>query len=580
MKKLLLLLFAFISQAYAIDSVNYSLKIKKLKSDNLWEIHYRFKQPVSQITFSTNPNSFREKSWDFIGKNLTLITKKGQQSLIFSKPTKSFKIKVNGLDNNFYNRNYTPFIVFSDMSSAIYVGHYYLSSVKIKQNLFHSNKLNLNLQLSTNMREKILYKNKISSNKIKMRKETNPEYAYFGNLGPSRQKYNTLIIDPKLPKWIISVYEDSTPKIISFFQTSFNIPLPSVPLVLVGFNNKDISPRIDGGFIGNQVAINIVGNGWSQYNLQNKNEHLRLLTHEISHLWIGGLFKANTKFEKFNNVIWMHEGGANAFALKALLELKLVSKDWFNSQYEKAINKCINSLYFSNINSFDKVDKLQSSYPCGASLNLLFEQMLNDKNIFVLWANIFLAHSNNVYSQYDILTTLQQSLVPEAILNLMKTALNGNKSLLNPQDSYQKLFENYGFSFDSTLSKSDKKYQGKLALQNLMQSMCGRTSFWTEKGYYKTEALPSCHFFEKELKIQGFNDLNLFSDGDKAYAYLYEKCKYNKEIKINLYPDKLIFKQCNKNIKAMQKLKKIKAFPNFLYRDLKSNNTETHVIND
>jgi len=527
----------------------------------MWEIHYHFKHPVSQITFNTNPNSFREKHWGFSRKNSSLITKKGEQSLIFSKPARSIKIKVSGLDNNFYNRNYTPFIVFSDMSSAIYVGHYYLSSIKIKQNLFHSNKLNLNLQLSTNMREKILYKNKISSKKIKIRKDTGPEYAYFGNLSYSRQKYNTLIIDPKLPKWIMSIYEDSTPKIISFFQTSFNISLSSVPLVLVGFNNKDLTPRIDGGFVGNQVAINIVGNGWSQYNLQNKNEHLRLLAHEISHLWIGGLFKANTTFEKFNNVIWMHEGGANAFALKGLLELKLVSKDWFNSQYKKAINECVNSLDLSNINSFDKVNKLQSSYACGASLNLLFEHMLNDKNIFDLWSSIFLSHSNNVYSQYDVLTILRKSLVPEAMLNLMNIALNGNNVPLSPQDSYQKLFENYGFSFDSILSKSDKKHQGKLALRNLMQSMCGRISFWTEKDYYKTEPLPSCPFFEKELKIQGFNDFNIFSDGDKAYAYLYEKCKQNKKIKINLYPDKLIFMQCDKNIQAMPKLRKIKSLP-------------------
>ena len=527
----------------------------------MWEIHYRFKHPVSQITFNTNPNSFREKHWDFSRKNSTLISEKGEQSLIFAKPTKSFKVTVSGLDNNFYNRNYTPFIVFSDLSSAIYVGHYYLSSVRIKQNLIDSDKLNLNLQLSTTIHEKILYKNEVDSKKINIQKDTNPEYAYFGNLPYSRQKYNTLVIDPKLPKWIINIYEDSIPKMISFFQSSFDISLPSTPLVLVGFHNIDIRPRIDGGFVGNQVAINIVGNGWAQYNLQNKNEHLRLLAHELSHLWIGGLFKPDTTFEEFNNVIWMHEGGANAFALKGLLELKLVSTEWYESQFKKSINECINTLQLSHINSFDKINKLQSSYACGASMILLFEIILNDKNIFNLWASIFHSHSNNVFSQDDVLSILQKSLVPEAILNLINVALNGKKASLSPQDSYQRLFEQYGFSFDSTLLKSDKEYQGKHALQNLMKSMCGRISFWTEKNHYKTEPLPNCFPFEKELKIQGFNDFNLFSDGDKAYSYLYEICKQNKNIIINLYPDDFISIKCIKEIEAMPKIIKIKSLP-------------------
>src|SRR5690606_7276218 len=91
---------------------------------------------------------------------------------------------------------------------------------------------------------------------------------------------------------------------------------------IVNFKPGNMRPRLDGGAINKQIAINIVGDGWEQNPEDNLNNVLSLLAHEMAHLWNSQHWTLAN-----NDQVWMSEGGANYFSRNALLNFKYISKD-------------------------------------------------------------------------------------------------------------------------------------------------------------------------------------------------------------------------------------------------------------
>jgi hypothetical protein len=560
MIKIMLFFSIFVPHILQVkDSMDYSIKIHK-STATTWQVSYSFNKPVTRIQFNTSPLDFRIKYWQNFSNKAELITENGSQNIVFPSPTRSFKFEINQLDNNFYLRQYTPFIEFSDKSSAIYLGHYYLAEVIAADKKYSSELLTSKLQLSASKKTKILYKQKESFKKIKFNNITEHEYAYFGQINTKSNNGFKLIIDPNLPKWLLKSYTKAIPKIFDYYSKNLYRNLNYHPLILIAYDDSNQKPRYDGGALFSQLALNFVGDAWKQDPEKNRAALLKFVAHEIAHLWNSYSYNYESANESYNNIIWMHEGGADALAYRALLDLGLISNEWFENQFKNSFEPCAYDIYFAPINGFDQVNKSRTAYSCGAVISLLFEKIKKDQTVFDLWQDVFTYNGENSYSQEDYFEVLKKHQVQQKSIDQITSILNSTKG--DRQSTIKELFSDYGYQFTKELTESNKKELGISAFRKIMGINCNRSGFWTFEDHLKTEVISSCTPFNQEYNVSGISGYNLFSQGDLAYDYLLQHCGSQKDIELNLLDGKTTLIKCDKVLKESPQYINLLKFPN------------------
>ena len=134
----------------------------------------------------------------------------------------------------------------------------------------------------------------------------------------------------------------------------------------------------------------------------------RFLAHESAHLWNGEMFRHGGD----DGAVWMHEGGAEAFAFRALAELGVISRARHLDMESEAVNACIDGLDGHPVNTSAERRAFRNYYTCGAAVGLLTEGALRgespDLDLFDFWRALFEAAGQNdgVYTQALYLATL------------------------------------------------------------------------------------------------------------------------------------------------------------------------------
>jgi hypothetical protein len=165
-------------------------------------------------------------------------------------------------------------------------------------------------------------------------------YAYFGPSQAVLAGAVKVLIDPRTPQWARETILDVGAKTSGYYETAYQRQLKDELLIMVSIGNVE-SP----GFSIKGGAIN--GAGQVAYLLEGKqvqSDHPKLreyvsknVAHEMAHIWQlaisrGGIGDAQAQ--------WIHEGGAEAMALDALLQTGVYSKELVTAYRAKQAAAC------------------------------------------------------------------------------------------------------------------------------------------------------------------------------------------------------------------------------------------------
>ncbi|MAZ49817.1 MAG: hypothetical protein CME65_14745 [Halobacteriovoraceae bacterium] len=466
----------------------------KEKAKDKWIVKYDLPVAERAVVFHRQINQFRQKEWKIKtpGLKFKLID---NQECIFSEDESFDQFEVE-FESYFDHtpKDYEFFRKFSDGGRLIYTGHLYVHPVQVKhQNLFYVDE---EVQWKQS-----LYASTPSSPVMKWEdKSLKGTYLFLGKTKPIDSNRVKAYIDQEIPRWIKNQLNHFFPKLVQYYNLKTGHDLSFKPVLYFDYSKINRpGTSYSGGTLPGLVQLSIEGRGWHRKNNENTETITKFFAHEVAHFWNGGMFNNND-----SRAAWLHEGGADAFAFKALLDLGLISKLRLKQNFERSYNFCRSDLNSIPLNMSSKLRRYKNYYHCGAFIWLTLDKVLRNQNsdMYAFWEKLLnkAKTQNGKYNSEDFHSILKnefkQKRLSELIFELEWEERGRSEYWLEQIAKYAGIKplsdpENLPPEFSS------KFYQNLIS--SMMRKDCqGRVDVYGHGSVFKVRGNETCSILKKE----------------------------------------------------------------------------------
>jgi hypothetical protein len=378
------------------------ITITHLIDQDAWMIEYELPERVQELTFVRNQSAFRSTSWE-LSEGDVEFGRKGEYEIVRGldgEPFDNFSIVAPSLPQ-LLPKDYSQNYLFTDGSNLLFTGHFIVAENT-------TDPVEYSLRLTPAKSEGIVVRGRYYDDTATITDPgDNGLFAYFGALEPLQNDNYIAVLDPGLPDWLVRLLPEYLPRLFDFYASRLGDELASRPSIYFSFGDGDSeSTHFNGGaLLDGTYQLRATGRAWYEPDL-----FLRLMVpasiaHESAHLWNGHV----TSSDNNAGASWMHEGGAEILAWRAMRELEYLSKDEFDSKLGEAYDHCVDALRGRALMSVAKTGEHQLLYSCGAVIGRASELSLqqNGSDIFAFWRELInVAVGSKSFSQqtyFDIL---------------------------------------------------------------------------------------------------------------------------------------------------------------------------------
>lgn len=347
-------------------------------SRDVWRVDYRFAQAVTAIRLPT-VDQYRQQAWKVLTPKLHLKTE-GDADVVSAdgKPFKTASIEIRTY-TALPQKNYTSFNRFSDGGTAVFLGHLQGDVQQGKKTLEMRSEFRL---------EGLAQENVIAPPPNRLTAGGERGYAYFGPAQGAPAGKVKLLVDPETPQWLREAILETGEKVASYYEQAYQRSLKDDLLIMVsvaGYDKPGFS--IKGGAVMGQVAYRLEGKQLIGDHPKKREYATLNVAHEMAHVWQMAIARGGMGADD----PWIHEGGAEAMALDALLQSGVWSAATVNAYRDKQTAAC------DKLNH--TVDTYDGIYACGL---VRFDQL--GVGIVPLWRSMMEATEvkGDVYSQQMI----------------------------------------------------------------------------------------------------------------------------------------------------------------------------------
>ncbi len=422
-----------------------SVAIERSQADDSWTVTYQLNQSVSELVFDRQTNRFRSKNW--ISKTPGILIKEVDgQEMIVSENGARFDSVIFSL-KSYYDetpKDYEFFQAFSDKSVVVYTGHF--NACSKNQDCEEP----IDFIFRGRSKDKIVILGQVNTREYRWTdKSGRGTYVYFGTIKPLERMHLTAIIDPTLPKWLEKRVYDMFPKLFDFYAKETGYSLTFKPLIFLNYVSEERDAPFHGGTLPGLIQLTLFGKGWAKEDRKSFISIAKFLAHESAHVWNGQLFPYASKD------MWMHEGGANAFAYMALFKLEFIDRKEFLELQTGDFNHCVTNLKDRPLIEVTEDRNFRAHYSCGAMMALITHAAVKKNNksydLFQFWKAMFTKFRNQnlrFYTEDTYFSTLLDMTGDEVLVRNIQTFINGPT---NSSSSFVKTeLERLGIKFYST----------------------------------------------------------------------------------------------------------------------------------
>jgi len=327
-----LLMFCFAPFLHAEEKagVAVTIDVRHVRSD-LWRVDYRFARPVTALKFNT-VGEYRQQAWTIRTPGLGLRTDAESNIIESAKrhPFTQASVEIKTY-TPFAPKDYSSFNRFSDGGTAIYLGHLQGDVAQGK---------NMVPMLASFRFAGMNKETVIAPPANRLAADGSRGYAYFGPAQAVTAGAVKILMDPQTPHWLRDTVLDTGAKVSGYYEKAYQRQLKDELLIMVSVDNVE-SP----GFSMKGGAV--MGQGQVAYRVEGKllltghpklREYATLnVAHEMAHVWQMAVTRGGMSG---NESPWIHEGGAEAMALDALLQTGVWSEESVGAYRAKQAEKC------------------------------------------------------------------------------------------------------------------------------------------------------------------------------------------------------------------------------------------------
>jgi len=320
---------------------------------DLWRVDYRFAQPVTAVKLHSI-GKFRQQEWKVLTPGMGLKSSEDSDVIAAKgKPFKTASVQIRTFDG-WSPKEYTSFNRFGDGGTSVYLGH-------LQGDVQQGQKT---LSMRTDIKLfGLAQENVIAPPANRLDPGGDRGYAYFGPAQLVPAGAVKILIDQRTPQWLRETILDVGAKTSAYYEKAYQRGLKDELVIMVSVDNFESS-----GFSMKGGAI--MGAGQVSYRLEGKQvllDHPRLreyatlnVAHEMAHIWQLAVAKGGIG----DQGPWIHEGGAEAMALDALLQTGMWNEDSVKAYRTKQAGTCeklggavdsYDGIYACGLMRFDKL---------------------------------------------------------------------------------------------------------------------------------------------------------------------------------------------------------------------------------
>ena len=507
--------------------------IEHLKAKDSWRVTYQLPTPVTTLLFSRNTNLFRRAHWKVLSPDIelrqvidseVLVSKSGQ---VFDRVTLEHK--------SYYEytpKDYEFFFKYSGGDVLMYTGHYDVYPLlkletKSDEIIWPENRPKTRFHFLPVDGEKVV----ILGNVYRQKKVSwvdvaeRGTYIYWGNTEPLDTGEIVAVTDKAVPDWVKSRVRQELPRLFKYYKEKTDVALNFKPVVFLSYSKPKLSGFYNaGGTLPGLIQLSMSGDGWLKESQESLEVIMKFLAHEAAHLWNGQMFNYSGMEHS-----WMHEGGADAFAFRAMRDLGVFSKERYLEYLNASLNKCILDIDGYPLKESSTHRKFKNYYYCGSTLAWLTELVINERDVYSFWRRLFRRikkKADKKYGHEDYFRLLEEKAEDKEVVELMKSIVYGPYK--NAGKSLKSAFIMLGQKvrpLPESNKNMSKRILRKLVVELYAQDCQGRRSLTRKKTHYLMHGEKFCQTFKKDFHLVGVNGYSVFAKPHAAYRSASRSCQ-------------------------------------------------------
>ena len=415
-----------------------------------WVAEISTSKPVYALMLVNSRNDWRRRSWQVQSDGILLDRRNGKD-VIFArgaKPFKTVRLKI----SPYYGKlqaEYQPFIAFSDGAQAIHTGQFDIAVIpgpKVADRMpkqlasFSVELAETDIFFADDTGSKFFIQGVWNRGGGRWSSSQPATYVYAGQGMTETSRAMSAVIDPGLSPWLRQELSSFSAQLVQYYSNRLGVKLPAAPTALVAYGGQDKRGySMRGSVLPGLVMLQMAGTSLSNGEVPEVRAQVRwFFAHEFAHFWNAQMVGMRTM-----DTAWIHEGGADAKAIRAMEALAPAGFDAL-AAFQERLDECIAKTSGKALNRSLQRGAFDDFYSCGAVLHLIAENAMSQRapgaDVMDFWRSLIrTAHARDgIVDERLWLETLSATSGQPALAETLKPFLHHGVS--NPSRLFGKAF--------------------------------------------------------------------------------------------------------------------------------------------
>ena len=373
-----------------------TIRVERLATGALWAVTWQFPHPVQEIVFSRSGNGDRKRQWILTTPGLWIVTAEGKDRVVSSgTPFASISAVIAEYARK-PEKDYQAFIPFDDGTMLVYTGALAVETPPAEE------PWRLDFDLVPRKGEAVIVGGTVHAGTARWISRGDGTYAAFGTPPVHDTPFGMAVVDGGMPAWLRDRTLALAPRVLAHYTNRTGWRLDQRPTIFLsyGMESDPGGLSLGGGTLDGVVQLDTrIGSRhataedpvvWER--------QARLVAHEAAHLWLDHLFRPAS-----GSSPWLDEGGADAWALRALLDLDVVDRNRFRQILRDDAAECLRLLQDGPLATAARAGRWKALYRCGELASFLTEAAGSRRNppwdLVQFWGQVFYGARGGVYNE-------------------------------------------------------------------------------------------------------------------------------------------------------------------------------------
>jgi len=377
----------------AVPNVQTSLEIL---TEDILRVSYSTSRPTKQLFLKRTPDKQRATRWISPDGKFT-IEHEDKVDVIKRTDGTSFDTAAFNIPMKYTTlpKDYAPFMPYRETGMLIHSGRFHVCLQKCDD---ENREQVFPMKVVAHISESLILLGETLKGTQMWDDQKDGTMIYIGRSKPLETNYVIALVDAALPQDIQDPLDELFPQLMAYYVEKLGA-LDRKPMLFASLDRHsgpDGNPNSNnfssqGGTLPGQVFMHFAGDAWFEdedVRGPNITGYLEwFFAHEAGHLYQRG-----ADYISDENDAWIHEGGADAFAVLALSKLDKSTPAYIQKRKKEAVESCLEGLKKGPLDTAADRGDFDIIYSCGMIIQLSIDKAVRQKSnessdLFTVWVD-------------------------------------------------------------------------------------------------------------------------------------------------------------------------------------------------